>query len=104
MNAISRKSALVALPLVALAAACAHSPETRDTEREPEAAEVEFVRVPGSRLLRRADPDNPHATTGASPARIYGQDELESTGRTEIIDALRQLDPAVGEGGWSGRR
>ncbi|MDT8450304.1 MAG: hypothetical protein RQ847_09020 [Wenzhouxiangellaceae bacterium] len=99
MNAISRYGTLVVLPLVALAAGCAHSPETRDTGLEPEAAEVEFVRVPGSRLLRRADPDNPHATTGASPARIYGDDELESTGRTEIVDALRQLDPAVGGGG-----
>jgi len=67
-------------------------------ESARENATVRQVRVPGSRVPRRVDSDQPLSGVGASPATIYSREALDASGRTDTAAALRELDPAAGGG------
>ena len=54
-------------------------------------SEANCVRQTGSRIRQR---DAKTACNG-QPGRSYTKDELDSTGHTNLADALRALDPAV---------
>lgn len=58
---------------------------------KPPLSEANCVRQTGSRIRQR---DAKSACNG-QPGRSYTKDELDSTGHTDLADALRALDPAV---------
>ena len=59
------------------------------------ASEPKSMAVTGSRIPQPVDPRTGHPTT-PSILRIYTQDDLNKSGRTQVGPALRQLDPAIG--------
>ncbi|MDO9452610.1 MAG: hypothetical protein Q7J29_07095 [Stagnimonas sp.] len=49
----------------------------------------------GSRINPKPD-DKGNCPAGSALVRIYSNDELKSTGQTDLGQALQQLDPAIG--------
>jgi hypothetical protein len=52
--------------------------------------------VTGSRIPQPVDARTGYPTT-PSILRIYTQDDLDRSGRTQVGPALQQLDPAIGQ-------
>jgi hypothetical protein len=52
--------------------------------------------VTGSRIPQPVDARTGYPTT-PSILRIYTQDDLDKSGRTQVGPALQQLDPAIGQ-------
>lgn len=90
---------LIALPALLAISGCVHDPARPDAAshsvNDRAATVTERVLVPGSRVLRHVDPDDPNARHGASPTRIYQRSELVATGETDTAAALKKLDPAL---------
>ncbi len=63
-------------------AASAASAEAKPTRHD-------CLRETGSRIKRKGD------DCLNVPGRSYGQDEISETGRTNLGDALRQIDPSI---------
>jgi hypothetical protein len=84
--------------IVAIAAfGCATStspPSAADSRagnlKSAKAAEMKCAAETSSRIKRSPDQPCP-----ATPSTTYSQKELESTGRNDTGDALRQLDPRI---------
>ena len=55
-----------------------------------QAPQMKCAAETASRIKRSAD-----QPCSATPSTTYSQKELESTGRTDTSDALRQLDPRI---------
>lgn len=69
--------------------------DTADAAPAPEAKRVaedrrNCIRDTGTRLAQR----DKHGCNGL-PGRSYSQDDLRRTGRTDVADALQQLDPSI---------
>ena len=80
--------ALASLVLSGLAG-CATDPERMVTQAvEPAATECD---VTGTRI--RAKP--PECAPKGYPFRSYSMEELQSTGRIDLLEQLRVLDPAI---------
>lgn len=80
-----------------------HSVATQEDRAERD-ARVDCIRYTGTRIVRKAperdasvdkvdelDRDDCVAVGG----RVYSQEDLRRTGRTNVADALRMLDPAI---------
>lgn len=70
------------------------------TQAEGKAAERDgryCMRETGSHIaaLRRADTKAERERCVASNGRVYSREDLDSTGRVDIGDALRALDPSI---------
>ena len=71
---------------------CAHT-----TTAAPAASpEPKSMVVTGSRIPQPVDARTGYPTT-PSILRIYTQDDLDKSGRTQVGPALQQLDPAIGQ-------
>jgi len=82
--------ALVA-PLGAVLAADANAPKGEAKEKvEAKKEEAKCDTAPGSRIRQKAADCKKSAK---QPYRSYSKDELDSTGETDINEALRKLDP-----------
>jgi len=80
-------------PVIAIDAKAAPAPVAEQapaSDKRP-LSEANCVRQTGSRIRQR---DAKTACNG-QPGRSYTKDELDSTGHTNLADALRALDPAV---------
>ena len=82
-------------PVIATDAKAAPAPapvaEQAPASGKPPLSEANCVRQTGSRIRQR---DAKSACNGQL-GRSYTKDELDSTGHTDLADALRALDPAV---------
>ena len=77
--------------IAAAVVGCAHT-----TTAVPAASpEPTSMVVTGSRIPQPVDSRTGYPTT-PSILRIYTQDDLDRSGRTQVGPALRQLDPAIG--------
>ena len=78
--------------IAAAAVGCAHT-----TTALPSASpEPKSMVVTGSRISQPVDARTGYPTS-PSILRIYTQDDLDKSGRTQVGPALRQLDPAIGQ-------
>ena len=78
--------------IAAAAVGCAHT----TTAAPPASPEPKFMVVTGSRIPQPVDARTGYPTT-PSILRIYSQDDLDKSGRTQVGPALQQLDPAIGQ-------
>jgi len=96
------RSRIIAAFAVALIAPMAAT-YAADTESAPKPAAKEKVEAkkeaakcdvaPGSRV-RQAKPEDCQKIA-KQPFRSYSKEELDSTGETNVAEALRKLDPAI---------
>lgn len=103
---------LLAAPAIAFAQAAEPAPVQGDAPRNVAAEEtlaerdarVDCIRYTGTRIVRK----RPEQKTGvdkvdeldrddcvAVGGRVYSQEDLRRTGKTDVADALRMLDPAI---------
>lgn len=87
----------LAVSLAAMPALAADTP--RDAARapaaerdEPASADRHCLKNTGTRIRARAG-ERPRCSAFAG--RAYSRDDLERTGRVDIADALRTLDPSI---------
>ncbi len=70
-------------------ATASNAPGDRIAEQTPS----NCLRYTGSRI-RTADRKTGKAACGG-PGRAYGRDDIDRTGRVDLADALRHLDPSI---------
>ena len=91
MKSIKIPLAAALAATLGLLAACATRPAplaANDPERVAGAGECE--QVTGSRIR----PKNSDCTSLGYPYRSYSAEELQGTGEIDLVEALRQIDPA----------
>lgn len=103
---------LLVAPAIAFAQAAEPAPVQDDAHRKAAAEEtlaerdarVDCIRYTGTRIVRRApERDATDDKVGeldrddcvAIGGRVYSQEDLRRTGKTDVADALRMLDPAI---------
>lgn len=89
------------IPFIAalgLLAGCANAPEYRDgavSQPAPSEAEADQTfMVTGSRIRRSAPADDRAALSSSSHIIVFSREDLETTGRSDVGSALKQLHPA----------
>ncbi len=78
--------------IAAMVVGCAHTA----TAVPAASPEPKSMVVTGSRIPQPVDVRTGYPTT-PSILRIYTQDDLDKSGRTQVGPALQQLDPAIGQ-------
>ncbi len=81
--------------------ACATTPQSNHAlappagtnQLETDTDEPRFVTVTGSRIQRPVDPETGRPETGHIMLRTYSRQEIESTGKGNVAEALYVLDP-----------
>lgn len=70
--------------------------EAMQQEEDP-AADRFCIRETGSRIpvARKVGSKDDNRRCLSSNGRVYSRDDIRSTGRTDLADALRALDPAI---------
>jgi hypothetical protein len=85
------KKILIGAGLTLCVAACATSPSTPGTAHAAATANVPPAGCVAETATRI--PVNPHDCAGAG--RVWTDQDIKSTGATDVAQALRQLDPTV---------
>ncbi|MCE7033248.1 hypothetical protein LY625_11580 [Lysobacter sp. GX 14042] len=94
----------ISLPVAAFAQATEPPPQEREAGRQARVdADRDCLRYTGTHLRDRDDRAVERGEVGsldrdgcvAANGRVYSRRDLESTGATDIADALRRLDPAI---------
>jgi hypothetical protein len=85
------KKILIGAGLTLCVSACATSPSTPGTGHTAAAAKVPPAGCVAETATRI--PVNPHDCAGAG--RVWTDQDIKSTGATDVAQALRQLDPTV---------
>ena len=85
------KKILIGAGLTLCVAACATSPSTPGTAPRAAAAKVPPAGCVAETATRI--PVSPHDCAGAG--RVWTDQDVKSTGATDVAQALRQLDPTV---------
>ena len=74
-----------------------HQAQSADLEAQPlgqeTAAQPEYVTVTGSRIRQKVDPETGQAVSGSVALTTFDRDEVDSTGKRNLADALYLLDP-----------
>lgn len=103
---------LLAAPAIAFAQSAEPAPVQGDAQRNVAAQEtlaerdarVDCIRYTGTRIVRkRSDKEVDVDKVGeldrddcvSAHGRVYSQEDLRRTGKTDVADALRVLDPAI---------
>jgi hypothetical protein len=91
-HSIAALAALLALPLGTVMAAEAPAASPAPARAAPEARHKEPAPcdVTSTRIRRNRNGDCP---ASSQPTRSYTKDDLDSTGQTDVGEALRRLDP-----------
>jgi hypothetical protein len=90
---MKHRSALIAVMASLFMAAAIAGPEAKKEEPQKKAAPeaAKCTQAPGSHIRLAKPEDCSKAARG--PYRSYSKDELDSTGETDLGEALRKLDP-----------
>ncbi|HMA10807.1 MAG TPA: hypothetical protein VKO83_02890 [Steroidobacteraceae bacterium] len=68
-------------------------PARQETQKKATPEPAKCTHAPGSHIKLAKPGDCAKAARG--PYRSYSRDELDSTGETNLADALRKLDPSI---------